>query len=123
MNAPPDFEFYDFDDFPEEERHLFDCTCELCLQNHPEREIYLDDETWLQHYAETRRRPKRNTLNLGVWVFYRTDSGRWIHGPGPWCPLWLANWWRGNLPWHNARTGYRGKLKDAPDAPPDWREN
>jgi hypothetical protein len=35
--APPDDE-YDEDD---ERTHSLDCTCETCIQNHPERMIYL----------------------------------------------------------------------------------
>ena len=44
-----EFDAFTEDDFCddeeyEEEYHGLTCTCEECIQNHPEREIYLDDD-------------------------------------------------------------------------------
>lgn len=32
--------------------HGLECTCETCIQNHPEREIYLSDDEWQERYPD-----------------------------------------------------------------------
>ena len=45
------------------------------------------------------------TINLGVWVFVITSYGKVMQGPGKHTPGFIQDWYRGNLPWHNALTG------------------
>lgn len=50
-----DGSFSDFiDDFDDDspDGHKLECTCEHCIQNHPEREIYLKDSEVAEHRVQ-----------------------------------------------------------------------
>lgn len=42
-----DYEFInDFDELAQDEEHSYNCTCETCIQNYPERRIFLEEFFW-----------------------------------------------------------------------------
>lgn len=49
----PNSEWYYWDDEErDEDNHLYNCTCESCLQNHPERDILYGDGNYFEYGDE-----------------------------------------------------------------------
>ena len=63
----PDNGNYFAPDNEEEEYHSYDCTCENCLQNHPERDILYGDGEYFD-WGDAAEHGVHWTLRLWAWL-------------------------------------------------------